>query len=68
VPTKAAVKMHTLLDLRGAIPSFLHISDGRSRSRSAVGGYAVSVKAEPIEEHKESGIILDLTRCAAPPE
>src|SRR6516225_4376245 len=27
--TKAAVKMHTLLDLRGAIPSFLHISDGK---------------------------------------
>ena len=28
--TKAAVKMHTLLDLRGNIPSFIHISDGRS--------------------------------------
>ena len=27
--TKAAVKMHTLLDLRGSIPSFIHISDGR---------------------------------------
>jgi transposase len=27
--TKAAVKMHTLLDLRGAIPSFVHISDGK---------------------------------------
>jgi Domain of unknown function (DUF4372)/Transposase DDE domain len=27
--TKAAVKMHTLLDLRGAIPSFIHISDGK---------------------------------------
>jgi hypothetical protein len=27
--TKAAVKMHTLLDLRGAIPSFIHVSDGR---------------------------------------
>jgi transposase len=26
--TKAAVKMHTLLDLRGAIPAFIHISDG----------------------------------------
>jgi hypothetical protein len=26
---KAAVKMHTLLDLRGAIPSFIHVSDGR---------------------------------------
>ena len=27
-PTKAAIKLHTLLDLRGAIPSFIHISDG----------------------------------------
>jgi transposase len=27
--TKAAVKVHTLLDLRGNIPTFLHISDGR---------------------------------------
>lgn len=26
---KAAVKMHTLLDLRGSIPSFIHISDGK---------------------------------------
>jgi hypothetical protein len=26
---KAAVKLHTLLDLRGSIPSFLHISDGK---------------------------------------
>jgi len=27
--TKAAVKMHTLLDLRGNIPSFIHMSDGK---------------------------------------
>jgi len=27
--TKAAVKLHTLLDLRGNIPAFLHISDGK---------------------------------------
>jgi hypothetical protein len=27
--TKAAVKMHTLLDLRGNIPSFIRISDGK---------------------------------------
>ena len=27
--TKAAMKMHTLLDLRGAIPAFIHISDGK---------------------------------------
>ena len=27
--TKAAVKMHTLLDLRGNIPSFIHVSGGK---------------------------------------
>src|SRR5215470_1874104 len=44
----------------------------RLQSRSAIGGYPVSVKAEPIEETKESGIILAptgrgqrLNNCAA---
>ena len=32
--TKAAVKMHTLLDLRGNIPSFIHISDGKAHDVS----------------------------------
>jgi len=27
--TKAAVKLHTLMDLRGSIPTFIHISDGK---------------------------------------
>lgn len=27
--TKAAVKLHTLIDLRGNIPTFIHISDGK---------------------------------------
>jgi hypothetical protein len=27
--TKAAVKVHTLLDLRGSIPAYIHISDGK---------------------------------------
>ena len=27
--TKAAVKLHTLLDLRGSIPAFIHVSDGK---------------------------------------
>jgi len=26
---KAAIKLHTLLDLRGAMPAFIHISDGK---------------------------------------
>ena len=28
--TKAAVKMHTLLDLHGSLPTFIHISDGKT--------------------------------------
>jgi hypothetical protein len=27
--TKSAVKVHTLLDLRGAIPEFIYVSDGK---------------------------------------
>lgn len=27
--TKSAIKLHTLLDLRGNIPSFIHVSDGK---------------------------------------
>ena len=27
--TKAAIKLHTLLDLRGSIPTFIHVSDGK---------------------------------------
>jgi IS4 transposase len=27
--SKGAVKMHTLIDLRGSIPTFIHITDGR---------------------------------------
>jgi hypothetical protein len=30
---RAAVKLHTLLDLRGAIPAFLYISGGRLNER-----------------------------------
>jgi hypothetical protein len=28
--TKAAIKLHTLLDLRGNIPTFIHITDGKT--------------------------------------
>jgi len=34
--TKAAVKMHTLLDLRGNIPSFIHVSDGKMHDTRAL--------------------------------
>jgi hypothetical protein len=34
--TKAAIKLHTLLDLRGPIPSFIHISDGKMHDVNAL--------------------------------
>lgn len=33
---KAAVKMHTLMDLRGSIPSFIHVSDGKMHDVNAL--------------------------------
>ena len=34
--TKAAVKLHTLLDLRGNIPTFIHISEGKLHDVNAL--------------------------------
>src|SRR6202162_3958089 len=34
--TKAAIKLHTLLDLRGPIPSFIHISNGKTGDARAL--------------------------------
>ena len=34
--TKSAVKLHTLLDLRGNIPSFIHISEGKLHDVNAL--------------------------------
>jgi hypothetical protein len=34
--TKAAVKLHTLLDLRGNIPAFIHISDGKTHETNVL--------------------------------
>lgn len=34
--TKGAVKLHTLLDLRGPIPAFIHISDGKLHDAHAL--------------------------------
>jgi hypothetical protein len=34
--TKAAVKLHTLLNVRGSIPSFTHITDGKKHDVNAL--------------------------------
>jgi len=39
--TKSAVKMHTLLDLHGNIPAFIHISDGKLHDVHALDRIAI---------------------------
>ena len=39
------MKLHTLLDLRGAIPSFIHISDGKMGDVSALDLLAIEAGA-----------------------
>lgn len=43
--TKAAVKLHTLLDLRGAIPSFIHISDGKTHEVNVLDDLPIEASA-----------------------
>jgi hypothetical protein len=59
--TKAAVKMHTLLDLRGNIPSFIHISDGKPHDAHALD----MLLAEPAAIHVMDGAYVDFARLHA---
>jgi transposase len=43
--TKAAIKLHTLLDLRGNIPTFIHISDGKLHDVNALDLLALEAGA-----------------------
>ncbi len=72
--SKAAVKLHALLDLRGNIPAFIHISDGKLHT---AGGFFVTrdksnLKAQRHYSHpvdRSTGLILpaltitELYRC-----
>ena len=52
--TKAAVKMHTLLDLRGNIPSFIHISDGKLHDVHALVGPQAAINCFAAEINENS--------------
>ena len=55
---KAAVKMHTLLDLRGSIPAFIHISDGKMHEVNVLDILAVEAGAFYVMDRG----YLDFTR------
>jgi len=74
--TKAAVKLHTLLDLRGSIPTFIHISDGKLHDVNVLdlliieaGGFFVTRAKRNLDARRlysapvdrDSGLICDQT-------
>jgi IS4 transposase len=58
--TKAAVKLHTLLDLRGNIPTFLHISDGKLHDVNILDQLIIEAGAFYVMDRG----YLDFTRLA----
>jgi hypothetical protein len=62
--TKAAVKMHTLLDLKaGNIPSFIHVSDGKLHDVHALDLLELEVGAIYVMDRGH----VDLARLHTPP-
>lgn len=59
--TKAAIKLHTLLDLRGSIPSFIHVSDGKLHDVNVLD----LIRAEPGAFYVMDRAYLDFERLFA---
>lgn len=59
--TKAAVKMHTLLDLRGSIPTFIHVSTGKEHDVTILD----TAPLEPDSIVTMDRAYLDFTRLYA---
>lgn len=64
---KAAVKLHTLLDLRGSIPTFIHISDGKLHDVNVLDQLLPEAGAFYIMDrgYLDFARLYSLTLCAA---
>jgi hypothetical protein len=64
---KAAVKLHTLLDLRGSIPSFVHITEGRTHEVTVLDVLVVEPGAFYVMDrgYIDFGRLYALTQQAA---
>ncbi len=62
---KAAVKMHTLLDLRGSIPAFIHISDGKMHDVHVLDMLPIEAGAFYIMDRGAIWISLACTPCTS---
>jgi transposase len=64
---KAAVKMHTLLDLRGAIPAFIHISDGKMHEVNVLDFLPIEAGAFYVMDrgYLDFGRLYQMHQCGA---
>jgi hypothetical protein len=59
--TKAAIKLHTLLDLRGNIPSFIHITDGKTHEVNVVDDLVLEPGAFYLMDRVGTAVLCDQT-------
>jgi hypothetical protein len=61
--TKAAVKLHTGLDLHGSIPAFIHISDAWIHQAAGFfvicAKHTINMQIYPTATHRAMGVICD---------
>lgn len=64
---KAAVKMHTLLDLRGNIPTFIHITDGKTHDVNILDAISPEPGAFYVVDraYLDFGRLFALTLCSS---
>ena len=53
--TKAAIKLHALLDLHGAIPPFIHITDGKTHDVNILDNLIIEPGAYYLLDRRDAG-------------
>jgi len=59
--TKAAIKLQTLLDLRGNIPSFIHITDGKTHEVNVMDDLVLEPGAFYLMDRVGTAVLCDQT-------
>ena len=64
--SKASIKLHTLLDLRGNIPSFIHLSTGRMADVRGLDKLSLEARRDLCDGSRLSRFHAPVSRCIRP--
>lgn len=59
---KAAIKLQTMLDLRDNIPSFIHITDGKTHEANVLDDMVLVLVLVPVASYQMDRVYLDFAR------